>query len=119
MDVSISSFFDSSKCSLAINAEFTAGHSVAQVRNERFEHIGTHFTSDVFAGTPERPRMSSLVRPKTRCLQNCSEGNPCVPSGDTRKSFCFELMRFPGGENLALQILELICPSAAIQIFTF
>lgn len=31
----------------------------------------------------------------------------------------FQLMRFPQGENLALQILELICSSAVIQTFTF
>lgn len=32
--------------------------------------------------------------------------------------FVFQLMRFPKGENLALQILELICFSTAIQTFS-
>lgn len=52
-------------------------------------------------------------------VQRSLVGSLCIPALRTGRVFVFQLMRFPQGENLALQILELICSSAVMQTFTF
>lgn len=52
-------------------------------------------------------------------VQDRLVGNLCISALRTGGVFVFQLMRFPQGENRALQILELICSSAVIQTFTF